>query len=521
MTSPGSFEREARERDRLLVPVLSLAEGPPDAVAVAAWHLAFSNLVGVEIPHDLLGLWVFPPPPVGGVLLLAPAELAQDALPVPAPAPMLTQHQLFELEDRVRRAGYRSVIAVPARGPDRDHGLALFAALESGRYGVSQALRLQAVFRDLVPTFAALGQSPPLPGAAAAPADTTVEALPGLVARAAAEARTGADLLRLVSGVLQPVVPHERLEVAFAAERPTRWVLLSGPGDRQRWGETGDQVTVAMEDLLAARQDDWLDIAVLRRGRYQWPAYTASRSVHRIRSLLGFRLGLPDGGGSGRGEAWLLMGGAAPGAFCTSDRAALEAVAPVLALRVHGLRQSLTSEVGQAQLQALQSLHPRLARLIGLLATTEHWGEASRAFAREACSALGYHSLRFALRWGEEELVRLRPGDLSPLSAADREPLDLAQVGAVVRGTAAFLVSGDSGCDLAVPLRIAGRSLGALEFLGRGRGEQAPPDHPITGAQLLADLVAPHLELIRRAAQGQRAPGAPGLPFEVASPEPG
>ena len=52
----------------VLVPVPDLSSGPPDPVALATWHMALSNLVGAEIPHQLLGLWLFPER--GGAVLL-------------------------------------------------------------------------------------------------------------------------------------------------------------------------------------------------------------------------------------------------------------------------------------------------------------------------------------------------------------------------------------------------------------------------------------------------------------------
>ncbi len=65
----------------LLVPVLDLTAGAPDPASIAIWHLALSNLVGTELPHQFLGLWVFPER--GGVILLGPDTLAQDQLELP------------------------------------------------------------------------------------------------------------------------------------------------------------------------------------------------------------------------------------------------------------------------------------------------------------------------------------------------------------------------------------------------------------------------------------------------------
>lgn len=198
--------------------------------------------------------------------------------------------------------------------------------------------------------------------------------------------------------------------------------------------------------------------------------------------------------------AWLLVGGAAPNWFRPCDRQTLTRVAPVVALRVHGLRQNLATEVGQAQLHALQSTQPRAARLVALLSTTQHWGDATRQFEREVLDALGYRAVQFTLRLGEDRVVTFHPGELRPLGDLLPEPLELSPVAGVIRGTAPFVVHGQGGSALAVPLRIGGRPVGALELL---EGE-AGATHPVTAAQQFADVIAPHLELLRRSALAGR-----------------
>ncbi len=502
MNDPAS-DRTATAASDVMVPVLRTEEGPPDAVAIAAWHLALSNLLGVDIPHDLLGLWLFPVH--GGVLLLAPAELAQDRLAPGAPAPFLHQQDLHALEGRVRDAGYQSVVAVPVRGAHRDHGLALFAALGPATYGIERAIRLHGVAHALVPTFEALAASPPLASVAAGdPADDPAGLVVAL-AQAAAEARSGADLLRLLSGVLHPALPHERIEVAVPGALPGRWALLSGPPEGHRWGDPGDGVHGAVDALLARRQEDGtIQVPDLREAGLAWPSYAASRAVQRVRSVIGVELRVAGGP-----LAWLLVGGTRPGAFRPDDRDLLQRVAPIVGLRAQGLRQALAAEVGQAQVQSLQASQPRVGRLVALLAGTQHWGEASRHFARETCQALGYEAARFVLRIGEDRAVTMRPGTLHPLVDLPSEPLDLSPFAGVIEGTVPFVVYGERGADLAVPLRIGGRPVGALELLG---GVPGSTGHPVTAAQQFADVIAPHLELLRRNALDRPLPRLPKFP---------
>src|SRR5215216_725835 len=94
-----------------LVPILQLEDGKVDPVALATWHEALSNTVAVEVPHDLMGLWLYPAQ--GGVVLIGPAALAEDDLVLPVPSPYLMPEQLSALEEIVNAAGYASVICLP------------------------------------------------------------------------------------------------------------------------------------------------------------------------------------------------------------------------------------------------------------------------------------------------------------------------------------------------------------------------------------------------------------------------
>jgi hypothetical protein len=471
---------------------LTVQEGPPDASAVAAWHLALSNLIGVEVAHDLLALWLFPER--GGMTLLAPLELAQDRVELGQPDPFLSQHQIYGLEERIRHAGYQSVVAVPVRSPARDLGLALFAHLEAGRYGVPQAMHLHAVVHQLLPTFESLALAPPHFAASGTGGPLTAATAPEAVARACAEGRTGAEVLRLLSGTLLGVVPHERLEIVVPGSAHGLWALLSGAPEGRRWGESTAAVSQAVAGLVAqAGDDDTLLVEDLREGPgLAWPSYRDLRTRQRVRSVLGIRLAA-----AGVEDAWLLVGGPAPGMFMEADREVLSAVAPVVALRVQGLRAQLEADVTRAQAQTVQATQARAGRLAAALAATAHWGDAVALFVKEVRESLGYAQVRFALRLGDDRYVECEPGDLRPLTSLPQHPLDSSDLSLVLSGLASFLVSGASGADLAVPLRVAGRVIGALELLG---GKPGSTGHPVTAAQLLADLLAPHLELLRRAA---------------------
>ena len=487
----------------LLVPVLRTEDGPPDVVAVTAWHLALSNLIGVEVSHDLLALWTFPER--GGVVLLAPHELGRDKLEITRADPFVSQHDLFLLEERIRQAGYRSVLAVPIRVSDRDLGLAVFAHLQPARFGAVEAMRLTAMIRQVVPTFLALSAAPPLAFAAGAAANVTCANAPEAVARAAAEGQTGAEVLRLVSGVLQVLIPHDRIEVAIPGAVSGSWALLSGAPEGQRWGESTSEVSQTVTGFVArAAEDDSIAIGDLRVVGLSWPAYRDSRSNGRVHALIGVRLTV-----AGTEDAWLLLGGAAPDIYRPVDREVLKSIAPVVALRVQGLRASLSAEVARSQASSNQVTQSRAARIAGSLAGTPHWGEAVTWFVKDVRESLGYRDARFILRFGEGRFVIVAPGDLRPLSALPASEIDGSGLEALFEGIAPFMVAGDNGNDLLVPLRVAGRVIGALELI---EGTLMASGHPVTAAQLFADLIAPHLELVRRSAIEAPRPQGPKAP---------
>ena len=132
-----------------LVPILRADDGQADPVALATWHEALSDTLAVEVPHDLMGLWLYPAR--GGVVLLGPAELAEDELVVPLPSPFLKPEQLSLVEEIVLDAGYGSAICLPIRFGKRDVALLLVANLQRDRYGTVERVLLQCVAQRVGP----------------------------------------------------------------------------------------------------------------------------------------------------------------------------------------------------------------------------------------------------------------------------------------------------------------------------------------------------------------------------------
>lgn len=86
-------------------------------------------------------------------------------------------------------------------------------------------------------------------------------------------------------------------------------------------------------------------------------------------------------------------------------------------------------------------------------------------------------------------------GDPRPHAWHPLLPVDAVELASLFRGATPFLVRGNRGADLLVPLRVGGSVIGALELRG---GSPGAAGHPVTTAQLFADLIAPHLELARQ-----------------------
>ena len=69
------------------VPVLRLQGAMWDPVALDTWREALSSLVRPEVPHELMGLWLFAGN--GEAVLVGPSDLAADHIAVPLPDPQV------------------------------------------------------------------------------------------------------------------------------------------------------------------------------------------------------------------------------------------------------------------------------------------------------------------------------------------------------------------------------------------------------------------------------------------------
>lgn len=471
-----------------LVPLLKTSGGAPDPVAIETWHLALGSTVAIEVPHDLFALWLYPAR--GGAILLGPAALGADHLDVPVPSPLLQQDDLYRLEETLRRAKYPSAIAAAIRQPDgsRDVGAMLLGSFERKVFGPREALALRRLGQQLAPTMEDLAGRLGTPSPTLLERGLTRDEVPEHLARVACEAADGPDLVRRTSGSLYELIPHDRLEILAAGHIPGTLVPLSGAVSRRRW--TGVEASAPFGDIAARFGEaasllvpDLEDLDGLR-----WMLDTPPVPLH---GLLGSRLTV-----GGETAGYVLLGSVAREAFRAEDEEMLSLAALLLAPRVQALRAAgpVTSLLLAPPEVPVQD--PPLPRAAAGLAGTAEFAEGLRRFGEELGRMLPHDGITIHLRRGEWEVVALDPSLLRP-------PADLASIplegfpGHPVFEEDRDWVSRiqDLREEVFVPLVVAGRKIGALGIRTRGTmsGRAAAAI-----ARQFADVLAPHLELVRR-----------------------
>ncbi len=477
-----------------LVPLLPMEGGAPDPVAVAMWHLALGATTAVEVPHDLFALWLFPAS--GGVVLLGPETLAHNQVIVPLPEPHLLQDQLFQLEEVLRRAKYASAIAVPIHHADRDHGVMLLGSFARGAFGPAQAMALQRLAARISPTFARLAETMPsaAPHAALEPV-MTLEELPDHLARTANEAASGPDLVRRVSGVLYPLLPHDRLEILATGVSDHAFFPLSGNPPKRRWSAGGGAVEPfsAIAERFGTAKTLLLDDLSEAEPEGEWAVGSGAAPAQVARALLGARLEV-----GGQPVGYLLLGSVSRDAYRPEDEYTIATVARLLAPRVAGLRLAAEVEGLRSQVQAADTPALPLIRAADALAGTSHLGEALARFSVALRTLVPHQRIVLHLRWGEGEVIALDPDAPRPFADLPATPVDAFDGAPVLRGEREWLVrSVAGGEEIIVPLRVAGRAVGTLGL--RSPGFMATREAAAIALQF-ANVLAPHLELLRRGA---------------------
>ncbi|HEX7024375.1 MAG TPA: hypothetical protein VF187_06125, partial [Gemmatimonadales bacterium] len=463
MTGPaGAPEENSNSRENPLVPFLPLEGGAPDPVAISTWQQAVGAATAVDVPHDLFALWLFPQS--GGVVLLGPASLARDRVEVPLPDPLLKQDQLFRLEEILRRARYPSAIAVPVRHEGRDVGVVLLGSFTRGAFGPKQAAALHRLAARLTDTMAAMSLVMPsvTPHPAVEPGMTTEE-LPAHLARAAVEAANGPDLVRRVSGILYPLLPHDRVEI-LAASSGGPLIPLSGGAPRRRWSSGGGSVEpfTAIVARFGSAPTLLIEDSDGIGGGSDWVVGSGAAAAPPARSVLGARLTV-----AGQVVGYLLLGSVAGDAYHPPDEDTLALAGLLLAPRVQGLRMAAALEGRQTPDAGTVEPSP-LVTSIEALAGTSHLGEALRLFREGLARVLPHQRIAIHLRWGDDEVIAIDPDAPRPFADVPKIPLESFAGAPVIRGDREWLVrSAEGGEEVIVPLAVAGRVVGSLGLLGR------------------------------------------------------
>ena len=491
--APTAEKGNPASRGEPLVPLLRVEQALSDPDALATWHAALSNALSADIPLDLLALWLYPWD--GDPVLLGPEALAQDSLVVPRPAPQVDPGQLAILEATIRRAGYGSVAGFPIRSGRRDVGLLLAAALQPSRYGDAELMTLELVAQRLAPMLGRLARQWST-AAGAEPRMMRIAALVDAVAYAGAQAGTPRLYAAELSRALEPLLPHDRLELLLASRGGERVYRLGEHTGGPLWSDPSIEIGREYLDLEALfGEGDVMRLA----DTYQeprWPRgyFTVEEPEGaELRSVVGARVRGPNDL-----QAYLLAGSLSADLYDEEDAALLARVAGLIAAQVSVLVSSAPPR--PVPPAAPPPEPPSAVDAAELLATGIEFGETTRRVADLAARFLPFDTMQFALRLSEgDRVVLLEPGEHRALPDLPLIPVGGTLLAAVLQGELAhsfLLVEGEA--RLIVPLRVAGRVHGALVLTAQ---------HPavlrevhLRPAQQLADVVAAHFELLRRTA---------------------
>ena len=480
-----------------LVPILRLDSGAGDAASLETWHEALSNALAADVPHDLLALWLYPIR--GGVVLVGPEALTQDDLEVPHPSPRLQQQQLTALEETVRDAGYASVVALPVRFGRRDVGLVLVASLQRDRFRGTELIVLRLVAQRLAPSLGRLARQ--WDGALLGP-ERDAALVEGMAQ--AGHAPTPQALAVALGHALERLVPHDRLEL-----------ILAGPGGG-RYYRFGEHLAGPLwADPSLALESGTFDLAALAddRGRVlrgdvgkepRWPRgyfSAADAAGAELRAVVGARATGPTGL-----TAYVLLGSVGPDLYDEADADLLARVAALVAPHVALLAEHAAMEREDPP-PPLPS--PQLLEILEVLALTPEPGETTRRVAELSSRFLPFDELHFALRLSEgDRVVLFDPGERRAIPDLPSVPVAGTALDEVLQGERPHHFTVAQGeARLIVPLRVAGRVHGALVLTAKPPAVLNPAH--LAPAQRLADVVAPHLELLRRGAM-LPAPFRPG-----------
>jgi hypothetical protein len=213
-----------------------------------------------------------------------------------------------------------------------------------------------------------------------------------------------------------------------------------------------------------------------------------------------------------RTVGYLLLGSLGEDFYEPEDRDLIDHIGALITSRVDAFVLSWHQQVLRTNLGLLRSLPVQLGKIAESLTGTPLLGEGTRVFARQVAGILPINRVEFALRLGDETRVAIiQPGDPTALADLPQAPIAGTLVGDVIRGSTPWVLTeqdlgGGPESVMVVPLRAGGVVFGAVAMTGAA-DVLTRADVPL--AQQLADLIAPHFEVLRRAVVSQ-PPYAPG-----------
>jgi hypothetical protein len=505
-----------------LVPILSTEAGQVDPVALTTWHQALSNTLSVEVPHDLMGLWLYPSQ--GGIALVGPSELSADDLPIPIPSPHLTSEQLSTVEHIVKSAGYASATCLPVRFGKRDVALLLVADLQAGRYGPAERVLLQCVARKVAPMLGRIARQWVPSDGASSRQQERIASLLGAVAQANREAASPQRFLNAVSRALATLLPHDHIELLVPNAEGNQYFRLAEHVGGPLWVDPSLAISREHLDITAIFEGRTDLLVADTYGDDRWPRgfLTASDNGGAdVRAVVGAQLSF--GAGS---VAYLLVGSVGPELYGADDVELLTLLAGLIGPQIASFIRPVPvpaslpvpvtvivptpppPEKATVQQPPESGTAELLFRIAGLLATTSDPAVATTLLAQQGLGLFEYSELTIALKLTEgERVVLLQPGERRKLLDLPLVPVAGTALARVLRGESPNAFSRNQGeSRLIVPLRVAGKVHGCLVFSARTPAELSALRLP--AAQRLADIVAAHFELLRRAALQPR-PFAP------------
>jgi GAF domain-containing protein len=514
----GSFDPLAFEGGDAVptIPLLRAEDASSDLDVLRSWQEAVSDALAITVPHDLFALWLYPP--AAEAVLIGPEALAEDHLIVPLPAPHVDRAKIAVLEEIVRDAGYRSAKCMPIRHGASDVGLMLVAALAPSQYGPLQAATVAAAARAMGPLMGRIARrwpsvQPPeteesdtgrKSGPTATSDATRLQSLIAALGDALIGAGTPRDFTLALSFALQPLIPHDAIELLVPDSGGEQTYRLGAHGFGPLWADPALVLPVSRLDLNRLFEDSSVvrvrNTASDPRGPLSviLPP-TSAETREDGRSLIGVKLRVLE-----RTVGYLMVGSPGPDFYQPDDVMLLEQVGALIAPRVDSLVLLWQQQVLRGNLSVLRHVPMHLSKIAEVLATTPLLGEGTRIFARQAEMLLPLEQLEFAIRLGDESRVAIvRPGDTMPLSDRPQTPIAGTPTGRVLRGELPYLLAeqmlGQHPVSvLVVPLRAAGLVIGAMAMTSSGHEPLTRTDMAV--AQQLADLIAPHFEILRRTA---------------------